>query len=124
MTTYVICNRCGKPKLPVYSDGTNAPTGGFCQCQNETGWGEALLRQTPLDWRDAELARLRAELEQAKRERDEARKAHAAIEYAYKMATGVLPFDPHDELNQLRVSNRYMLEELTRLRADRQAGKE
>jgi len=72
----------------------------------------------------AELARLRAELEQARRERDEARKAHAAIEYAYKMATGVLPFDPHDELNQLRVSNRYMLEELTRLRADRQAGKE
>lgn len=63
MTTFIICQRCGKPMRPVFSDGTDVPTQGFCSCPPATGWGEALLRQPSilLDWRDAELARLRAE---------------------------------------------------------------
>ena len=76
MTTFIICQRCGKPMRPVFSDGTDVPTQGFCSCPPATGWGEDMLRHTSmlLDWRDAELADAQAarlmaegELEQARR---------------------------------------------------------
>ncbi len=58
----------------------------------------------------AEIARLTAELAQA-------REAHKAMQLAYDAATEREPFNSHDELQQLRTSNYFMIAELTGLRA-------
>ncbi len=99
----------------------------------------------------AEIERLTAELAQARAERDElrankgndtvmllditskyikaleerdaAQAAHVAMHKAYGHVTGLVPFDPQSELKQLRASNHYMIEELTRLRA-KQSGQQ
>lgn len=74
MSTYIICTRCGRPMRPMYSDGTGAPTNGYCQCAPATSWGDVPL----LDWRDAELSRLRIQVEQMRIDAIKDREAFSA----------------------------------------------
>lgn len=59
---------------PMYSDGTGAPTNGYCQCAPATSWGDVPL----IDWRDAELSRLRIQVEQMRIDTIKDREAFAA----------------------------------------------
>ena len=64
---------------PVVSYGTDEPTQGFCFCPPPVGWGHYTL--APVDWRDAELARLRADLAEA---RADVARFEAALDAANK----------------------------------------
>jgi len=77
MTTHVICSRCGKPMRLEVIYGTDAPTQGFCLCPPPVGWG--LYTLAPVDWRDAELARLSAELARLRADLAEARDMNRSL---------------------------------------------
>lgn len=62
MSTSTLCQRCGRTIFTSVSGGTGAPTTGYCTCSRQSVSGD-ILNVSPLyDWRDSELARLRAEL--------------------------------------------------------------
>jgi len=69
-THFVSCSRCGRPAQPAYTGDREAFITGHCSCNpplraDDPRTIETVLRDAHTR-RDAELARLRAELEQAK----------------------------------------------------------
>ena len=115
MTTYVICNRCGKPKLPVYSDGTNAPTyAALNDCgierdeAEQMAWSAAEAEEDARETIERQRRTIRALVVAARVAR------LAAVGFAF--IAGIGPRRVHDEI-------RFGIKQ-SKQQADRQAGKE